>query len=150
MTPEEMKRVHDRHVAAEDAKDLEGALATYVDGCFYEVVALGLRAEGKEAVRAIYSSTLSALPDSRFAIEGEAFADGKLVAWGTFSGTMAGPFLGQEPTGRRLNLPMIVINSFREGLMEGERICFDLATLCEQAGLDLERVRAATRPAVPA
>jgi hypothetical protein len=63
---------------------------------------------------------------------------------------MAGPFLGQEPTGRRLNLPMIVINSFREGLMEGERICFDLATLCEQAGLDLERVRAATRPAVPA
>lgn len=141
MTPAEMKEVHDRHVAAEDRADLEGALATYIEDCFYEVVALGARAEGKDAVRAIYTGTMNGLPDSKFEIQGEAFTENTLVAWGTFRATMTGPFLGQEPTNRRFELPMITINSFRDGLMEGERIYFDLATLCEQAGVDLGRVR---------
>jgi steroid delta-isomerase-like uncharacterized protein len=145
MTPQEMKQVHDRHVAAEDRADLEGALATYVDDCFYEVVALGLHVEGKDAVRGVYTGTMAGLPDSRFEIGGEAFADDTLVAWGTYRATMTGQFLGQEPTGRRIDLPMIVVNSFRDGLMAGERIYFDLATLCEQAGLDLAAVRDATR-----
>jgi hypothetical protein len=38
---------------------------------------------------------------------------------------------------------MIVINSFKDGLMEGERTYFDLATICEQAGYDIARVREA-------
>ena len=147
MTPAEMKEVHDRHVAAEDRGDLEGALATYVEDCFYEVVALGARAEGKDAVRAIYTGTMNGLPDSKFEIHSEAFADNTLVAWGNFCATMTGPFLGQEPTNRRFELPMIAVNSFRDGLMAGERIYFDLATLCEQAGLDLGKVRDAFRPA---
>lgn len=32
---------------------------------------------------------------------------------------------------------------FRDGLMAGEAIYFDLATLCEQAGIPLDRIRAA-------
>jgi len=147
MTPAEMKEVHDRHVAAEDRADLEGALATYAEDCFYEVVALGARAEGKDAVRAIYTGTMNGLPDSKFEIQSEACADDTLVAWGIFCATMTGPFLGQEPTNRRFELPMITINSFRDGLMAGERIYFDLATLCEQAGLDLSKMRDAFRPA---
>jgi steroid delta-isomerase-like uncharacterized protein len=145
MTPEAMKKVHDEHVAAETRTDLEGALATYIDDCFYEVVALGARAEGKDAVRAVYTGTMAGIPDSVFDIKEEAFADDKLVAWGTFHGTMTGPFLGQEPTGRAFELPMIVVNSFRDGLMEGERIYFDLATWCEQLGLDVTKVLDATK-----
>jgi steroid delta-isomerase-like uncharacterized protein len=144
MTPEEMKKVHDEHVAAEARADVEASLATYVDDCFYEVVPLRTRVEGKDAVRGVYTATLSALPDNDLQIAGEAFTDNKLVAWGTYQATVTGPFLGQEPTGRRIALPMIVVNSFRDGLMEGEQIYFDLATLCEQAGFDIGRVLEAT------
>jgi hypothetical protein len=37
------------------------------------------------------------------------------------------------------------VTPFRDGLMEGETIYFDLATLCEQAELPLEQIRAAAR-----
>jgi steroid delta-isomerase-like uncharacterized protein len=146
MTPSEMKEVHDRHVAAEDRRDLEGALATYVEDCFYEVVALGARVQGKDAVRGVYAGTMTGLPDGKFQIDGEVFGEDKLIAWGTFHATADGTFLGQEPTGKRVAFPMIVINAFRDGLMEGERIYFDLATICEQAGYDIARVRQATAP----
>jgi steroid delta-isomerase-like uncharacterized protein len=144
MTPNEMKALHDRHLDAENRKDLEGALATYNDDCFYEVVALGGRIEGKDAVRGVYIGTMSGLPDGRLQVDGEAFGDNTLVAWGTYHATTGGSFLGQEPTNRRIAFPMIVINSFRNGLMQGERIYFDLATVCEQAGYDLAKVREAT------
>jgi len=146
MTPNEMKAVHDRHLDAESRKDLEGALATYVDDCFYEVVALGARVTGKDAVRGVYTGTMSGLPDGTLDVQGEAFGDDKLIAWGTYHATVDGSFLGQEPTGKKVAFPMIVINSFRDGLMEGERIYFDLATVCEQAGFDIAKVREATAP----
>ena len=34
-------------------------------------------------------------------------------------------------------------SAFKDGLMHGETIYFDLATLCEQAGVPLESIRAA-------
>jgi steroid delta-isomerase-like uncharacterized protein len=146
MTPNEMKAVHDRHLDAENRKDLEGALATYVDDCFYEVVALGARVQGKDAVRGVYTGTMTGLPDGTLDVAGEAFGDDRLIAWGTYRATTDGSFLGQEPTHKRIAFPMIVINSFRDGLMEGERIYFDLATICEQAGYDIAKVLEATAP----
>jgi hypothetical protein len=40
-------------------------------------------------------------------------------------------------------VPFANVVPFSQGLMAGERIYFDLATLCEQARLPLEEVRAA-------
>jgi predicted ester cyclase len=89
---------------------------------------------------------MSGLPETKFDIDGEAFGDGTLVAWGTYRAKVDGQFLGQQPTGKQLELPMIVVNSFRDGRMAGERIYFDLATLCDQAGFDLANVREAIAP----
>ncbi|MFI9155122.1 hypothetical protein [Streptomyces sp. NPDC053367] len=36
-----------------------------------------------------------------------------------------------------------ILRTFRDGLTAGESVCFDLATLCEQAGIPLDAVRAA-------
>ena len=38
-----------------------------------------------------------------------------------------------------------VTREYADGLMEGETIYFDLATLCEQTGLPLDAVRAAEK-----
>jgi hypothetical protein len=48
---------------------------------------------------------------------------------------------GQQVT--TLELFFDNVAPFREGLMAGESIYFDLATLCEQAGLSVDEVRAA-------
>jgi hypothetical protein len=40
-------------------------------------------------------------------------------------------------------VPFTNVARFKSGRMEGESIYFDLATLCEQAGLPLDEVRAA-------
>jgi hypothetical protein len=48
---------------------------------------------------------------------------------------------GVSPTGRSFVVPFANITPFRDRLIEGEAIYFDLATLCEQAGFPLAEVR---------
>ena len=142
MTRNDMQSVARRHVAAENAGDLAGAVATYHQECFYETVALGLRFTGKDGVAMQYASLFAAMPDAEVAIEGEACGDNVLVHWGTFRGTVTGELFGLPPTGRRVALPFVALLPFKDGLMEGERLFYDLATLCDQAGLSLAAVRA--------
>ena len=143
MTRDAMRALVERHVEAENRRDLAGAMATYADACFYDSVALGLRFEGRDAVAAQYAALFAAMPDGALTIEGEAFGDGVLVNWGTFNATVTGEFMGLPPTGRRIALPTVAFYMFRDGLMAGERLVFDLATLCDQAGVSLSAVRAA-------
>jgi hypothetical protein len=49
------------------------------------------------------------------------------------------------PSGKAFSVPFANVTPFRDGLMHGETIYFDLATLCEQAELPLDEVRAAAR-----
>jgi hypothetical protein len=85
MKRDEMLRLFEAHREAEAARDVDAILTTFVEDCFLETMALGLRAEGK----------------------------------------------GRRP--------------FKDGLMAGEAVYFDLATLCEQAGLNTDEVRAAAK-----
>src|SRR6266540_67220 len=66
-----------------------------------------------------------------------------LVAWGVLAGTSGGEWLGVPPTGGTFAVQFANVSTFRDGRMAGESIYFDVATLCEQAGLPLGDVRAA-------
>lgn len=145
MTPQEMEAVQDRHVAAENRQDLDAAVATYHEECYYENVALGIRFEGKQGVALQYAATFNTFPDFEGRIEGRAFGRDLLVEWGRFSGTAKGEFMGLQPTGKRVEVPFCAVITFRDGLMEGEKVFFDLATLCDQAGVSIEEVRAAAK-----
>lgn len=54
-----------------------------------------------------------------------------------------GGLAGSPGRGRRFAVPFANVVPFRDGFMAGEIIYFDLATLCEQAGIPLQAVRAA-------
>jgi steroid delta-isomerase-like uncharacterized protein len=143
MDPVEMRRLFEHHREAEAARDYDGILATFVEDCFLETVALGLRSEGRAAVRAAYEqSYFAAFPDLDPEDEGYAFGDDVMATWGTLRGTSRGEWLGVPPSGRSFAVRFCNITPFREGLMAGETIYFDLATLCEQAGLPLDEIRA--------
>ncbi len=108
-----------------------------------ETMLLGLRSEGQDAVRAAYElEFFTAFPDLA-PDEGIAFNDDVIVVWGTVRGTSRGDWLGIYPGEGTFAVPFANVVPFSQGLMAGERIYVDLATLCEQARLPLEEVRAA-------
>jgi SnoaL-like polyketide cyclase len=72
-----------------------------------------------------------------------AFGDDVIAVWGTVHGTSRGDWLGIPPGGGSFAVPFANVVPFSRERMVGERIYFDLATLCEQAQLPLEEVRAA-------
>ena len=146
MGPEEMQRLFERHRDAEAARDYDAILDTFVEECFLETHALGLRSEGRAAVRRTYEEGyFTAFPDLAPEDVGQAFGEDVMVVWGTLDGTSRGEWMGVPPSGRSFSVPFANVTPFRDGLMEGETIYFDLATLCEQAALPLDEIRAAAR-----
>ena len=144
MGRDQMLRLFEAHREAEAARDIEGILNTFVPDPFLETMPLGLRSEGRDAVRAAYEMQFfSAFPDLAPDDEGMAFADETVVAWGTLRGTSRGDWLVVPAGGGTFAVPFANVVPFRDGMMAGEIIYFDLATLCEQAGIPLEAVRAA-------
>jgi steroid delta-isomerase-like uncharacterized protein len=146
MTREDMRRLFERHRDAEAARDYDGILETFVEDCFLETHALGLRSDGREAVRRTYEEGyFAAFPDLSPDDVGEAYGDDVMVVWGTLEGTSGGEWMGVPPSGKSFRVPFANVTPFRDGLMHGETIYFDLVTLCEQAELPLDEVRAAAK-----
>ena len=140
-----MLRLFEPHREAEAARDIDGILDTFVDDCFLETVPLGLRNQGRDAVRRRTrrsSSQLSPIwrPRTR--------------AWRSVTTSLpcgercaerAAESGSEPPGGGTFVVPSTNLVPFRDGLMEGERVYFDLATLCEQAGISLESVPEAAK-----
>jgi hypothetical protein len=144
MERDQMIRLFEAHREAEAARDIDGILDTFVADPFLETMPLGLRSEGRDAVRAAYEMQFfSAFPDLAPDDEGMAVGQDSVVVWGTLRGTSRGDWLGVPPGGGQFAVPFANVVPFRDGLMAGEIIYFDLATPCEQAGIPLEAVRAA-------
>jgi steroid delta-isomerase-like uncharacterized protein len=144
MDHDEMLRLFDAHREAESARDIDAILETFVADCFLETLPLGLRSQGRDAVRAAYEAQFfTAFPDLAPEDEGMAFGDDIIAVWGTLRGTSRGDWLGIPPGGGTFAVPFANVVPFDQGLMAGERIYFDLATLCDRARIPLGEVRAA-------
>ena len=143
MTPAEMEGLFREHRDAEARRDFDAILDTFTEDCYLETVALGTRSEGRAAARAAYVAYFTAFPDLAPEDDGFAYGDDVLVTWGHLRGTSGGEWLGVPPSGGSFAVPFTNVTTFADGRMAGETISFDLATLCEQAGLPLETIRAA-------
>ena len=143
MTPEEMEALFRVHREAEARRDFDAIIDTFTDDCYLETVPLGTRSEGRAAARAAYEAYFTAFPDLAPEDDGFAYGDGVLVTWGHLRGTSGGEWLGVPPSGGSFAVPFTNVTTFAGGRMVGETISFDLATLCEQAALPLDAIRAA-------
>ena len=145
MDQEAMMRCFRAHRDAEARRDYDAVIETFTPDCYLETVALGLRSEGRDAARASYVAYFTAFPDLAPDDEGFAAGDDVLVSWGTLRGTSKGEWLGVPPGGGSFAVRFTNVSDFKDGRMRGETIYFDLATLCEQAGVSVADVRAAAR-----
>lgn len=143
MDARSMEALFRAHRDAEADRDYDAVLDTFDEECHLETVALGSRREGRASTRLAYEAYFSAFPDLRPDDEGMAFGDDVLVTWGHLNGTSTGEWLGVPPGGGTFRVPFTNVAHFARGRMLGERLYFDLATLCDQAHLPLDRIRAA-------
>lgn len=127
-----------RHLTAENAHDLEGTLATLHPECRFDDLATGQTWFGHEGAAAHYRQWWNTFDVEVTRSPGQISvqsADGR-ISEATWRGRHIGKFLGIEPTGRSIVLPFVVVLSFRDGLMSGERFHYDLASLLRQIGAD--------------
>jgi steroid delta-isomerase-like uncharacterized protein len=140
-----MEALFRRHREAEARRDYDAVIDTFTDDCYLETIALGMRSDGREAARRGYVAYFTAFPDLQPDDEGFAYGDDHLVTWGTLRGTSGGEWLGVPPSGGSFAVRFTNVTRFGTDRMQGESIFFDLATLCEQARLPLDAIRAAAR-----
>ena len=100
---DQMLRLFEAHREAEAARDIDAILDTFVPDPFLETMALGLRSEGRDAVRRTYEEGyFAAFPDLEPDDAGEAFGENVMVVWGTLKGTSQGEWMG-VPLGDRID-----------------------------------------------
>ena len=122
-----IKRLWVRHSIAEDARDIDGLIATLSEDCVYEIVPTGQRWEGHDGARAFYTELFGAFPDNAFALSEIVIGPQGAFEVATLTGTNLGPWAGVAPSGLAVSLEVLIL--FPWALVTqrftGERIWFD-------------------------
>ncbi len=135
--------VLERHLAAEAVHDPEAAAATYHDECWYENAALGLRFEGRDGVAFQYATSWTFIADMAARYDWELDLGATVVQCGRITGVAGTELVGVPVQGGPVDFSFTAVISFRDGLMAGEHIYYDLDDFCAQIGASVEAVRAA-------
>lgn len=135
MRTEVYKRLLRRHLEAENAHLMEEILATLTLDCLFEDVALGQNFQGHAGARDYYQTWWDAFSTTAHPERVSFTEQGLAVAEVRFQGIHTGSFLGIAPTGRLVDLPTAIFVTFRDGLMAGERMYWDVTTLLRQLGM---------------
>lgn len=124
-----------QHVAAESARDIPAALATFATP-HYEVVPFAQTAEGAAAVADMLSGLFDAFPDFTADIVELHHGDTVVFLDLHVSGTHLGTWAEIAATGQRMDLRMACLFHFEADRLMKETIWFDYATLLAQITVD--------------
>lgn len=129
----QMRALIDRHLKAEGAGDVEGAVAVYTDDVVHDAVGFpGSPRQGKDAAREFYGFLTS-----NFRTEGEEplhqfVTDDALVLEQQMTGRVIGEMLGIPGNGRTVTFRILHIFEFRDDLVSREQVWIDSAAIVAQ------------------
>jgi predicted ester cyclase len=126
-----IKRLWVRHSIAEDARDIDGLLATLAPTCVYEIAPTGQRWEGHAGARAFYTDLFAAFPDNRFALTDIVVGPQGVFEAARLTGTNLGPWAGAPASGLPVSLDVLILfpwDPVTERFL-GERIWFDTGAI---------------------
>jgi steroid delta-isomerase-like uncharacterized protein len=133
MDKEEMAALVERHLRAESAGDVEGAVAVYTDDVEHDVVGWPTGVlHGKDAARAFYREltanfrTEQERPSRRF------FTADAMVLDQQMTGTVTGSMLGLPGNGRRITFRVLHVFEFKNGLISRENVWLDGGAIVAQ------------------
>ena len=125
----------DRHFAAENAHDVAATLATYTDDIVWDdITHPDSPFHGKEAVAAVYSGIIDAIPDVHLeTVRRFSSADGRYVAdESILTGHVTGSWVGVDGGGAPVRTRMLHVFEIRDGLIAYENAWFDSAPVRAQ------------------
>ena len=128
--PEELraiKRLWVRHSIAEDARDIDGLVATLAPTSVYELVPTGQRWDGHAGARAFYAELFAAFPDNRFKLTDIVVGPQGVFESARLTGTNLGPWAGVPASGLPVSLDVLILFPWDPvtQLFLGEKIWFD-------------------------
>ena len=124
-----------------ETRDVEATLATMVADAYVNHVAVMTGGVGREALRRFYSQSFipQMPPDTEVVPVSRTISADRLVdeIIFRFTHTIAMDWMlpGIAPTGKRVEIPMVVIVHFRQGKLAHEHIYWDQASVLVQLGL---------------
>ena len=128
------KRLWQKHVLAENKRSIEGLLDTLCDEPLYIIMASGEEYLGKEAVASFYTGLFEAVPDATFDLVSAIIGEEGVVEESVLLGTHEGKWMGVEPSGNKIELPLTIVFPMKDGEILGERMYFDMTTLLRCLG----------------
>lgn len=137
LSHEQMRRVLQEHVDAENARDRGRVLATYVpDAPVFDDVPSGARYVGGDDIAGNYRNLWDGFPNLVRRIDRWTFGDDACVIELTLSGTHDGDYRGVPPTGRTVELRIVAHFAFdAAGRIKQETAYYDSLTFARQLGL---------------
>jgi steroid delta-isomerase-like uncharacterized protein len=134
MTRDDVEALFMRRQAAWDGLDARALAADHADGAIVESPLGGGPVTGRAAIEKLYATYFTAFTDLQLHQE-DLLIDGDRVAlFAHVVGTDLGGFMGMEPTGRPVSIPIMFLYELRDGAIVRERRIYDFTSLLIQVG----------------
>jgi steroid delta-isomerase-like uncharacterized protein len=144
MTHDEMDRLIEEHLRAEDSGDLDAAVAVYTDDVEHDVVgAPGGPLHGPAAARARYAELMQNVRTDEMVLRRRFHADDACIVEHDVAATVTGQFAGIPGGGRQVRFRLLHVFEFSGGLISRENVWMDTATVLAQLSAPAEPVGAA-------
>ena len=135
MSPEQMIALVERHMKAEGAGDVEGAVAVYTDDIEHDVVGWPAGPlHGKEAARGFYRELTASFRAEQERPTRRYFAGDAMILDQQMTGTATGTLLGLPGNDRRITFRILHVFEFKDGLISRENVWLDGAAIQQQLG----------------
>ncbi len=126
MNEAQMTALVERHLKAEGAGDVDGAIAVYTDDIEHDVVGWPEGPlHGKEAARGFYQELTASFRTEEERPSHRYCTDDAMTLDQVVTGTVVGSMLGLPGNGRQITFRMLHVFEFRDGLISRENVWLD-------------------------
>ncbi len=133
MNPERMTALVEQHLKAEDAGDVDGAVAVYTDDVEHDVVGWpGGPVHGKDAAREFYRELTANFRIEQQRPTHQYLAADAVILDQQLTGTVTGTLMGLPGNGRRITFRILHVFEFKDELISRENAWLDGASILQQ------------------
>lgn len=133
LTPEEMDRIIETHIAAEIAGDTAAAVAMYTDGVVHDTIGAPTGPlVGPEAAKGFYDWLSAQLTTHDMQVTKARYGEDFCTVEHLATVTVEGEFMGIPGHGRRISFRMLHVWDFADGRISGEQIWLDGGAIAAQ------------------
>jgi steroid delta-isomerase-like uncharacterized protein len=133
MEQREMVALVERHLKAEGAGDIDGAVSVYTDDIVHDAVGFpGSPRTGKQAAREFYGFLTANFRTEQEEPLHRWFTGDTMFLEQVMTGTVIGEFLGLPGHGRRISFRIFHVFEFADGLINREQVWLDSAAIVDQ------------------